>query len=266
MLSPAELRAVAVRAAEAGAAAVLDFRARAAALEVTAKGAGDYVTAADRQAEAAVLAVLEAETPDIAVLAEESGGVSAERMWVVDPVDGTTNFLRGFPVVGVSVGLLQEGLPLAGAVAAPELGRLWSAARGEGAHDHLGRRLRVRPSEGAGVVATGFPFRRPDNLARYRPVLERCLEEFEDLRRAGAASLDLAFSAAGVFDGYFELGLAPWDVAAGGLLVLEAGGVVTDWSGDPRAIYVNGDVLAGAPDWHERMLELVRAAGVAVAG
>jgi len=111
------------------------------------------------------------------------------------------------------------------------------------------------------VVATGFPFRRPGNLARYRPVLDRALDQFEDLRRAGAASLDLAYSAEGVFDGYFELGLSPWDVAAGGLLVLEAGGVVTDWAGDSRAIYVSGDVLAGAPEWHERMLAMVAEAG-----
>ncbi|MFN2451560.1 MAG: inositol monophosphatase [Candidatus Dormibacteria bacterium] len=261
-MSPADLRTVAIRAAEAGVAAVLDFRARAAALDVESKGIGDYVTAADREAEAAVLAVLAEATPDIAVLAEESGGVSGDRVWVVDPVDGTTNFLRGFPIVGVSVGLLEEGMPVAGAVAAPELGRLWSAARGQGAHDRDGRRLRVRPAQGAGVVATGFPFRRPDNLARYRPVLDRSLTEFEDLRRAGAASLDLAFSAAGVFDGYFELGLSPWDVAAGGLLVLEAGGVVTDWSGDARAIYATGDVLAGAPEWHERMLDMVLGAGI----
>ena len=182
-------------------------------------------------------------------------------MWVVDPIDGTTNFLRGFPVVGVSVGLLEEGMPLAAAVAAPELARVWSAARGEGAHDQAGRRLRVRLPQGAGVVATGFPFRRPGNLARYRPVLDRALDQFEDLRRAGAASLDLAYSAEGVFDGYFELGLSPWDVAAGGLLVLEAGGVVTDWAGDSRAIYVSGDVLAGAPEWHERMLAMVAEAG-----
>jgi myo-inositol-1(or 4)-monophosphatase len=112
--------------------------------------------------------------------------------------------------------------------------------------------------EGLGVVATGFPFRRPENLARYLPVFEATLASAEDLRRAGAASLDLAYSAEGAFDGFFELGLSLWDIAAGSLLVLEAGGVVTDWAGDPHGVYATGDILAGSPAWHERMLDLVR--------
>ena len=180
-------------------------------------------------------------------------------MWVIDPVDGTTNFLRGFPVVGVSVALVEDGRPVVGAVVAPLLGEAWSAAEGLGATDRAGRRLMVSTHPGAGVVATGFPFRRKERLPRYLPVMTRALRRFEDLRRAGAASLDLAYVSSGAFDGFFELGLGLWDIAAGALLVREAGGVVTDWSGDRDGVFVSGDILAGTPGWHEVMLEIVAA-------
>ena len=119
--------------------------------------------------------------------------------------------------------------------------------------------MSVSSHQGAGVVATGFPFRHKERLPRYLPVMTAALQRFEDLRRAGAASLDLAYVGAGAFDGYFELGLGLWDIAAGALLVREAGGVVTDWSGDPQAVFVSGDILAGTPSWHAAMLEIVAA-------
>lgn len=259
------LRRLAVAAARAGGEVVRGGHS-APLPETETKGRGDYVSAVDRAAEVAVLDVLHQGAPDIAVLAEESGGRRGDRYWAVDPLDGTTNFLRGFPVVGVSVGLIVEGAPVVGAVEAPLMGVSWSAAAGRGAHDGDGRRLAVRGPEDRGVVATGFPFRKPENQARYERVLEAALREFEDLRRAGAASLDLAYSAAGAFDGYFELGLSTWDVAAGAVLVREAGGVVTDWSGDPMAVIDSGDILAGAPGWHERMLSLIRAAAAPRSG
>jgi myo-inositol-1(or 4)-monophosphatase len=257
----AELRDLAVRAVEAAGEVVTGWRDGRIALDTESKGPGDYVTAADHAAEAAALEVLSAGAPEIRVLAEESAATTARDggapLWAVDPIDGTTNFLRGFPVVGVSVGLLVDGMPAVGAIAAPFTGDLWCGARGLGAHDRRGRRLRVA-GDGHGVVATGFPFRRPENRARYLPVFEAALAGVEDIRRAGAASLDLAYTAQGTFDGYFELGLSLWDIAAGSLLVLEAGGVVTDWAGDPREVFAGGDVLAGSPAWHERMLDLVQ--------
>ena len=228
-------------------------------LTAEVKSPGDYVTEVDRSAEQAAIRVLRSGAPDIAILAEESGGVPEDRMWVIDPVDGTTNFVRRFPVVGVSVALMEAGRPVVGAVTAPLLGEAWSAAEGQGAFDREGRRLEVSHHAGAGVVATGFPFRRKDRLSRYLPVMTEALRRFEDLRRAGAASLDLAYVGAGAFDGYFELGLGLWDIAAGALLVREAGGVVTDWSGDADAVFVSGDILAGTPAWHETMLEIVAA-------
>jgi myo-inositol-1(or 4)-monophosphatase len=266
MADLAELRDLAFRAARAGADVVSGaFPAASQGADVTRKGFGDYVTTTDRAAERAVLDVLRSGAPDVPVLAEESapeleGGLPDGRVWAVDPLDGTTNFLRRFPVIGVSVGLLEDGLPVVGAIVAPLLGAAWTGARGLGAHDASGRQLRVRADDGRGVAATGFPFRKPYNRRRYLAVFDQALELNEDLRRAGAASLDLAYSAEGVFDGFFELGLSLWDVAAGGLLVVEAGGVVTDWQGDRYGVYRSGDVLAGAPEWHERMLELTRAA------
>ena len=258
------LRQIAVAAADAAAAVVRRLHDDTGALTPEAKSAGDYVTAVDRDAEAAALAVLEAHAPDIPVLAEESGGRRGDRFWVVDPVDGTTNLLRGYPVVGVSVALMERGRPVAGAVAAPELGATWSAAAGEGAYDGSGRPVHVadRPAAEC-VVSTGFPFRRKNaaTVSRYVDVFQRALLTFEDLRRAGAASLDLAYAANGTFDGFFELNLAIWDIAAGALLVREAGGVVTDWDGDPDAVFASGNILAGSPSWHEAMLALTRDGG-----
>ena len=260
-----QLRAVALEAALAGDALIRDWTTTGVPVDARSKGFGDWVTDVDRAAEQAILDVLRARVPGIAVLAEESGGERvAGRFWAVDPLDGTTNFLRGFPVVGVSVALVQDGEPVVAAVCAPYLDASWTAARGLGAHDGAGRPLRVDDGAGRGVVATGFPFRRPDNFARYLPVLERALRDFEDLRRAGAASLDLAYSAQGSFDGFFELGLALWDIAGGALLVREAGGVVTDWAGDQRAVFSSGDIVAGAPRWHEHMLAVIAEARAAV--
>ncbi len=242
---------------------VRDWVARNAAMGTHTKGFGDYVTDADRAAEQAVIAVLRAEAPDVDVLGEESGGARSQDrpFWAVDPIDGTTNFLRGFPVVGVSVGLIQARRPLAGAVSAPLLGAAWCAAKGLGAHHADGRPLRVRDEpQSRGIAATGFPFRHPELRPRYLPVFDGAIAEFEDIRRAGAASLDLAYAAQGSFDGFFELNLSIWDIAAGALLVSEAGGVVTDWEGDAEKVFDSGDILAGSPRWHERMLQITTGA------
>jgi myo-inositol-1(or 4)-monophosphatase len=253
------LRELAVAAAAAASELVIRSHAGAATLTAEVKSPGDYVTEVDRAAERAAIRVLQDGAPEISILAEEAGGTRSERMWVIDPIDGTTNFLRGYPVVGVSVALVESGRPVVGAVSAPLLGASWSAAKGAGATDQRGRRLSVSTHPGAGVVSTGFPFRRKERLPGYLPVMERALARFEDLRRTGAASLDLAYVGAGVFDGFFELGLGLWDIAAGALLVTEAGGVVTDWTGDADAVFVSGNILAGTPAWHEAMLEIVAA-------
>lgn len=225
------------------------------------KGAGDYVTEVDLASERAIGEVLRQETPEVPVLGEELGGAAAGTRWVVDPLDGTTNFVHGFHAVGVSVALVDEGKSVVGAVHAPLLDETYLGARGLGAwlerpdREPTVLRVSARPAERA-IVATGFPFRRKEVLPRYFEVMRRCLERFEDLRRPGAASLDLAWVAAGVFEGFFELELSPWDVAAGGLLVEEAGGAVSDWDGGGG--WLGGDILAGSPEVHAALLEAVR--------
>jgi len=220
------------------------------------KGRGDYVTATDRRSESAILEVLAREAPGIAVLAEERGGVRASTMWAVDPLDGTTNFTRGFPSVGVSVALLENGRPVVGVVIAPFLKVEFIASRGAGAFMNSERLPQHRALEPANaIVATGFPFRNKGFLPRYLAMFQGALARFEDLRRAGAAALDLAWTGSGTFDGFFELGLNTWDVAAGAALVLEVGGRVTDWSGGESWIDT-GDILAAAPAVHEVLLEL----------
>jgi myo-inositol-1(or 4)-monophosphatase len=223
--------------------------------EVREKARGDWVTAADLASEAAIREVLERET-GLPVFGEEAGGVRADTGWLVDPLDGTANFVHGLDAVGVSVGLVAAGEPVVGVVHAPLLARTYAARKGGGAfRDERRMHVSRRPPEQA-IVATGFPFRRKELLPRYEPALDAALHRFEDLRRVGGASLDLCWTAEGVFDGYFELRLGPWDVAAGALIVREAGGVVTDWSGDGAAWLDSGDILAGPPAVHAVLAEI----------
>jgi myo-inositol-1(or 4)-monophosphatase len=260
------LRDVAERAARRGADVVRrgfdPAGLRAPSAEAREKGAGDYVTDVDVASERAIVELLARETPGVAVLGEEEGGARLAQgglAWVVDPLDGTTNFVHRFPLVGVSVALVDDGKPIAGAVAAPFLQERWVASAGDGAFsvrpakEPASLRVSTRDPDRS-VVGTGFPFRHKDALPRYLRTMEAALERFEDLRRPGAASLDLAWVAAGVFDGFFELGLSPWDVAAGALLIQEAGGVVTDWSGGGD--YLAGDIIAGTPGVHAAILDL----------
>ena len=255
-MTPAELMFIASEAARVGGSTILaSGRTR----EAVEKSAGDYVTAVDGASERAIAGFLSRATPDIPLVGEERGGVAMDRYWLVDPLDGTTNFLHGFPIVGVSVALVEEGRPTVGVVHAPFLRETYAAAAGAGATveraDGTSERLEVgrRPVERS-VVGTGFPFRRKEVLPRYFRAMVVALERFEDLRRPGAAALDLAWVAAGVFDGFFELALGPWDVAAGAVLIQEAGGTVTDWVGAPGIL--SGDILAGSPAVHAELLRI----------
>jgi myo-inositol-1(or 4)-monophosphatase len=256
MTMPAELMSIASEAARVGGSTIL---AAGRTREGKEKSAGDYVTAVDGASERAIAGFLTGATPDIPLVGEERGGITSDRYWLVDPLDGTTNFLHGFPIVAVSVALVEEGRPTVGVVHAPFLRETYAAATGAGATleraDGTSERLAVgrRPVERS-VVGTGFPFRHKEVLPRYYRALYAALERFEDLRRPGAAALDLAWVAAGVFDGFFELALGPWDVAAGAVLIQEAGGTVTDWSGAPDVL--SGDILAGPPLIHAELLRI----------
>ena len=214
------------------------------------------VSDADRTAEAAIVELLRAERPDDALVGEEGSAAdgASGRRWVIDPLDGTTNYLYGFPQWAVSVALEDEAGPLAGVVLDPVRGELFRAERGAGA-DLGGAPLRVR--EGASLdralVATGFGYD-PERRAEQGAVAAHVLPRVRDIRRAGAAALDLAWLAAGRLDGYWERGLKPWDWAAGRVLVAEAGGAVAELPGEPLGL------AAAAPALLPELVELLAAA------
>ncbi len=220
----------------------------------------DLVTDADRASERAILALLKERWPGHAVVSEESdiqkrGG---DVRWYIDPLDGTTNYAHGVPHYCVSIGIEDARGLAAGAVFHPLLGELFVAGRGQGAWMN-GRKLAVstRKPIGQCLIATGFPYdiwTKPDRpLALFREVITHA----RGVRRFGAAALDLAYVAAGRFDGFFELNLRPWDVAAGTLLVLEAGGLVTDMQGGPARLD-GGEILAGSPYTHPELVALTK--------
>ncbi|RJX29703.1 MAG: inositol monophosphatase [Desulfarculus sp.] len=225
-------------------------------LRVEPKQRFDFVTDADLASQEAVLAAIRERHPEHAVLAEETPAdlarLAAEQgpLWVVDPLDGTTNYIHGFPHVAVSVALVREGRPQAGVVLDVTRGEEFSAARGQGAWlDGQAIRVAETPGPEQALLMTGFPFRRKELLDPYLALFREIFEQTSGVRRAGSAALDLAYVAAGRGQGFWELGLSPWDLAAGILLVEEAGGVVSDFAGKGGALW-GGDVVAAAPGLH----------------
>jgi myo-inositol-1(or 4)-monophosphatase len=215
----------------------------------------EIVTHIDIESEQIIRERFAAATPGVDIVGEELGGELGATCWVIDPLDGTANFARAYPSVAVSIAFLSDGLPLVGVVHAPLWGKTYTAIRGQGARMNAARIAVSRRPATQALCATGIPCRDTTLLDAYLSVLELTVREVHDIRRVGPASLDLALVACGQFDGFFELGLAPWDVGAGGLLVEEAGGVVTDWTGDLVAWSVSGNIIAASPDLHKRLLE-----------
>lgn len=252
----AELR-TALEAADAAAALIV---ARGGADEVREKGRADLVTAVDEAAERAVAAVIRARFPGDRIVGEElsSEHVHAGRRWYVDPIDGTTNFVHGHPFACVSIAFADDGGLAAAVIQAPLLRETFRAARGGGAFVN-DRPMRVTEVDdpARALLATGFPFKRgKGELDAYMLLVADAVRETQDVRRAGSAALDLAFVAAGRVEGFFEIGLAPWDVAAGMLMVHEAGGRVTGWPGDADSPLHSGRVLAtngGIHGWLEAL-------------
>lgn len=222
----------------------------------------DLVTEADRGAEAAVVSHLRGRFPDDRVIGEEgadwAGAAGVDWTWFIDPLDGTTNYVHGLPWFAVSVGALFRGVPVVGVVHAPALGRTWSAAAGQGARVD-GRPMRVARAAvlAEGLLATGFPYDRAETAHALVGPVERALRAARGVRRMGAAALDLASVADGTFVGYWEPRLKPWDLAAGVVLVREAGGRVTDYAGRD-AVLERGDVVASNGAVHEALLAVVR--------
>ena len=220
-------------------------------LTVTAKGPKDFVSEVDRAAEAAIVETIHSVYPEHAILAEERTGrgrnPDAEYLWIIDPLDGTTNFLHGFPQYCVSIALAHKGVVTQGVIFDPIRNDLFTATRGRGAFLN-DRRIRVsrRAHLRDCLIGTGFPFRDGSYLDTYLQMMKVMIQHTAGLRRPGAAALDLAYVAAGFYDGFFEIGLNAWDVAAGSLLVLEAGGLIGDLAGEGDYLH-GGQVIAATP-------------------
>ena len=237
----------AVEAAEAGAAVLMKHFRRLEPGQISEKTKNDLVSVADKESEAAIRAVLDARCPGYGFLGEETGASGdAGLRWVVDPLDGTLNFVQGFPHWCVSIGLEDEQGGRVACILDPLRGDHFTAVRGGGAFWN-GKPMRVsaQPGLDGAFLAVGFAYQMTPRLASFMPLFETALTRAKGLRRAGSAALDLAHTAAGIFDGFFELGLKPWDISAGALLVQEAGGRLTDWEGDPEAWRRSGDLLSG---------------------
>lgn len=237
-----------VAAAEAGGKVLLKhFRKLDPAL-ITEKTKNDFVSEADRASEAAIRAELEFRFPQYGFVGEEGGASGdTERRWIVDPLDGTLNYVQGFPHWCVSVALWDAEGPVAGCVLDPLRGDCFLSVRGMGATWN-GKPMHVsqQPGLDGAFLATGFAFQLGDRWPKFNAALGRVFPRAKGLRRAGSAALDLAHVACGIYDGYFELGLQPWDIAAGALLVQEAGGVITDWEGG-QGWFKSGSLVTGTP-------------------
>jgi myo-inositol-1(or 4)-monophosphatase len=220
-------------------------------LTVSVKGPKDFVTEVDRAAESAIVEVLLDAYPDHAILAEEGtakgANPDAENVWIIDPLDGTTNFLHGFPQYCVSIALSQRGQVTQGVIYDPVRNDLFTATRGRGAYLNE-RRIRVsrRQHLRDSLIGTGFPFRDGGYLETYLRMMKTMIEQTAGLRRPGSAALDLAYVGAGFYDGFWEVGLNPWDVAAGSLVIQEAGGLIGDLAGESEFMK-SGQVIAGNP-------------------
>jgi myo-inositol-1(or 4)-monophosphatase len=279
--TPAALLDVALAAARAGAVVVRDAAPRVRTIPWKTKRPADFVSEVDVAAEAAVLRVIRERMPAATVLAEESGALPAHAPpgspsgaasgpasgpasgsghveFVVDPLDGTTNFLHGYPEFAVSVGVTVDGVPTAGAVIDVALDETFTASLGGGAFAN-GQPITVSTIDdpGRALIGTGFPFTSPEDVHPYAAGLERVMRSAAGVRRAGAAALDLVAVAAGRFEAFWETRLSPWDIAAGLIIVREAGGVVTDLDGTPCEVRKTG-VVAGNPAMHDWLLRQLR--------
>ncbi len=229
--------------------------------QISEKARNDLVSTADKQAEAVILDAITEAFPDHCILSEEAGWNDRDRAaptWIVDPLDGTTNFVQCFPHFAVSIGVAIDDRVEFGVIIDPFKGDIFRSARGLGAFRN-GERIRVSDRctlEGT-VLATGFPFKAHRLIDSYLPIFKEVFLRCKAIRRPGSAALDLAYTACGIFDGFFEFELAPWDIAAGALLVEEAGGVITDMEGG-SAYLESGNVVCGPVKIHEELITITR--------
>ncbi len=230
-------------------------------LQVTAKGINDFVTEVDQAAERAIIEVLLESFPAHGILAEESGSAhgarNSEFQWIIDPLDGTTNFIHGLPTYAVSIALSLRGVMQQAVVYDPARNDMFYASKGRGAFLN-DRRLRVgkRTRLDQALIGTGFPFRKGDDFQRYLKVFEAVMQACAGVRRPGAAALDLCYVAAGWYDGFFETGLQVWDMAAGSLLITEAGGLIGNFTGEADFLHRH-EVVAGSPKIYGQLVQML---------
>ena len=250
---------IATEAARRGAEVLLRYWQTLGKEDADVKSRNDWVSAADRESEKAVISCISELSPGDSFLGEETGvsGGKSDRVWIIDPLDGTSNYLQHFPVWCVSIGLRKGNEMIAGLIYEPLRELFFTAERGSGAFRN-GTRIHVSDQmqvEGA-FLATGFPFRAQEYVTVYCRIFEDVIRIAKGVRRAGSAAIDLAYTAAGIFDGFFEIHLAPWDVAAGSLLVHEAGGVISDFSGGDRW-FERGNIVGAPPSVHRDLIGLI---------
>ncbi len=252
---------VAVKAARAAGAIINRAALDVESVRVSQKQVNDFVTEVDHASEQAIIETLLAAYPGHAIWAEESGKVHGSQgsdfVWIIDPLDGTTNFIHGFPVYCVSIGLSVRGKIEQAVIYDPSRNDLFTATKGRGAYMNE-RRMRVskRTELKQCLISTGFPFRPGDNFNNYLKMMAEVMQRTAGLRRPGAAALDLAYVAAGFADGFFESGLSPWDVAAGSLLVTEAGGLIGNFTGDADFIEQK-ECIAGNPRIYGQLVAIL---------
>lgn len=227
-------------------------------LTITKKSHADFVSEVDRAAEQTIIQTLLEAYPNHAILAEESGAQGdSEFVWIIDPLDGTTNFLHGFPQFSVSIALQHKGIITQAVVYDPVRNELFTATRGSGAFLN-DKRLRVtkRLHLADSLIGTGFPYTKFEHMNAYLGIFKDLIQQTAGLRRPGSAALDLAWMAAGRYDGFFETGLHVWDIAAGTLLITEAGGMISDLHGSDTFLKT-GHVCAGNPEIHPQLLKVI---------
>ena len=250
---------IAVRAARQAGSIIVRHLNQLETLEVVEKGRNEFVSQVDRLAEEAIIEVIREYHPDHSILAEESGERgNHEYQWIIDPLDGTTNYLHGFPVFCVSIAVAHEGQIEHGVVYDPLRQEIFTASRGQGAQLD-GRRIRVskRIQMSHSLIATGFPYRmNKEFIDDYLAMLKTVVEDSAGVRRPGSAALDLCYVAAGRVDGFWEIGLNVWDIAAGALMIREAGGRISDYRGTDKYLK-NGNVVAGNPRIYAELSKLL---------
>jgi myo-inositol-1(or 4)-monophosphatase len=250
---------IAVKAARAAGNVIVRHMDRLNSVNVALKSKNDFVSDVDRLAEAEIVQTVRKAYPSHGILAEEGGAQQGDdHVWIIDPLDGTTNYLHGFPQFAVSIALTNKGKLEDAVIYDPLSHELFTASRGSGAYLNE-RRIRVSQARGleGALLGTGFPFRQPEVLDTYLETFKALHRQTAGIRRAGAAALDLAYVASARLDGFWEFGLNPWDMAAGILLVQEAGGLVSDFSGREESMNT-GNVVAGCPKVFAEMLKAIR--------